>query len=84
MSSPNKKLNPQRRNYPGPYGDYQAGSVGAVLNALCEQEGRSCCLVGSYAIGNGKVFSNPTSTTVLATFVWEGDDIIFTWLPKAE
>ncbi len=83
MFSPNVKPKQKRRNYPGPFGDYQAGSVGAVLNALCEQEGRSSGLVGGYAIGNGKVFSSPTCANVLATYVWDCDDIIFTWLPKA-
>lgn len=70
--------------YHGPFGSYQAGSIGAVLNALCEQEGRSSGLVGNYAIGSGKVYRNPTSTTVLATFVWDDEgNIEFTWLPQA-
>lgn len=69
--------------YNGPFGNYQAGSVGAVLNALCEQENRSCGQVGNYAIGSGKVYSSPTSTNVLATFVWDDEgNIKFTWLPQ--
>lgn len=69
--------------YNGPFGNYKAGSIGAVLNALCEQEGRSCGVVGNYAIGNGKVYSSPTCANVLATYVWEGDDIKFDWLQNA-
>ena len=68
------------KTFSGPFGDYQAGSVGAVLNAMCEQERRSCGVVGNYAIGNGKVLANPSSDKVIATFVWEGDDIVFTWM----
>lgn len=64
----------------GPFGNYKAGSIGAVLNALCEQEGRSCGQVGNYAIGNGKVYSNPSSDKVIATFIWEDGKITFTWL----
>ncbi|ABY63021.1 hypothetical protein ST201phi2-1p191 [Pseudomonas phage 201phi2-1] len=66
--------------YTGPFGHYNAGSVGAVLNALCEQEGRSCGVVGNYVIGNGKVMQNGLNERVVATFVWDGDDIKFTWL----
>jgi len=69
--------------YHGPFGSYQAGSIGAVLNALCEQEGRSSGLVGNYAIGSGKVYRSPASTNVLATFVWDDEgNVKFTWLPQ--
>lgn len=68
------------KTFSGPFGNYAAGSMGAVLNALCEQEGRSSGVVGNYAIGNGKVFSNPNADKVLATFVWDGDVITFTWM----
>lgn len=68
------------KTFNGPFGNYDTGSVGAVLNALCEQEGRSCGVVGNYAIGQGKVFANPGSDKVVATFVWVDDDIKFTWM----
>ena len=68
------------KTYSGPFGNYAAGSAGAVLNAMCEQEGRSCGVVDGYAIGNGKVLANPSSDKVIATFVWDGDDITFTWM----
>lgn len=66
--------------YEGPFGSYKAGSIGAVLNALCEQEGRSSGQVGNYAIGNGKVYSSPTCANVLATYVWTDGEVKFTWL----
>lgn len=67
--------------YSGPFGNYNAGTFGAVLNAMCEQEGRSSGIVGNYALGgNGKVLAGPSSDKVVATYVWEGDDITFTWL----
>jgi hypothetical protein len=65
--------------YEGPFGSYKAGSAGAVLNALCEQEGRSCGRVGDYIIGNGQIFAHHSSKDVIATFEWNGDDIVFTW-----
>lgn len=65
--------------YEGPFGSYKAGSAGAVLNALCEQEGRSCGRVGDYIIGNGQIFAHHSSKDVIATFEWKGDDIVFTW-----
>lgn len=66
----------------GPFGDYRVGSTGAVLNALCEQEGRPVSQVGCWAIGNGKVWSSPTSGNLLATFHWVEDDIVFEWVSK--
>lgn len=67
----------------GPFGSYPAGSVGAVLNALCEQEGRPVSKVDGYAIGNGKVYSSPTSKNLLATFTWDEDgNITFEWVSK--
>lgn len=72
----------ERKMYSGPFGNYRAGSMGAVLNALCEQEGRSSGLVGNYAIGNGKVWSSPTCVNLLATYEWIGDDIVFEWIPR--
>lgn len=68
------------KTYDGPFGSYKAGSLGAVLNAMCEQEGRSCGAVGNYTLGDGKVFAHSGSDKVVATYVWEGDDIKFEWL----
>lgn len=68
------------KTFSGPFGNYPTGSIGAVLNALCEQEGRSSGVVGNYAIGNGKVLANPSSDKVVATFEWVDDEIKFTWL----
>lgn len=70
----------KRKMYNGPFGSYQAGSAGAVLNAACEQEGRSSGRVGDYIISNGKLYANSNCTTVVANFRWEGDDIIFEWM----
>jgi len=66
--------------YAGPFGHYNAGTAGAVLNALCEQEGRSCGVVGDYIISTGKVIQRGLNERVVATFVWEGDNITFEWV----
>lgn len=71
-----------RKAYNGPFGNYHAGSAGAVLNAACEQEGRGCDKVGNYIIGNGVLYSNSSCKTVVAKFRWEGDDIIFEWVTQ--
>lgn len=64
----------------GPFGDYAAGTYGAVLNALCEQEGRSSGTVSNYVFGsNGKILANHGGP-VVATYIWEDDVIIFTWM----
>lgn len=65
--------------YDGPFGSYGAGSVGAVLNALCEQEGRPVTAVSNYIISNGRILRHSGDSTVVATFVWDGDDIAFNW-----
>ena len=70
---------PATKIYDGPFGSYKAGSAGAVLNALCEQEGRSCGTVGNYIIGNGKIYANHSSKKVVATYEWNDDDVVFTW-----
>jgi hypothetical protein len=67
------------KTFDGPFGSYKAGSMGAVLNAMCEQEGRSCGIVGNYTLGNGKVFKNSSCKEVVCTYVWDGDEIVFTW-----
>jgi hypothetical protein len=67
--------------FSGPFGNYAAGSYGAVLNALCEQEGRSCGTVGNYVFGsNGNILAGHGSDKVVATYVWENDEIKFTWM----
>jgi len=69
------------KEFNGPYGNYAAGTFGAVLNAMCEQEGRSSGVVSNYALGgNGKVMASPSSDKVVATYVWKGDEIKFTWM----
>ena len=69
------------KEFNGPYGNYAAGTFGAVLNAMCEQEGRPSSVVSNYALGgNGKVMANSASDKVVATYIWKGDEIIFTWM----
>lgn len=67
------------RYYDGPFGHYKAGCTGAVLNALCEQEGRPVSRVGNYVIGPGVIHPHHGTKKVIATFVWVGDDIVFEW-----
>lgn len=66
--------------YNGPFGSYKAGSYGAVLNAACEQEGRSCSAVGDYVLGgNGILYRSHNSKVIVATYTWDGDNITFDW-----
>lgn len=73
------KEKPPVKVYDGPFGSYPAGSVGAVLNAACRQENRSSCAVSSWVIGDGVLWSDHSKTKVVATYRWDGDDIIFEW-----
>lgn len=67
------------RYYDGPFGRYRAGCTGAVLNALCEQEGRPVSRVGNYVIGPGVIHPHHGTPKVIATFAWAGEDIVFDW-----
>ena len=65
----------------GPFGNYAAGTYGAVLNALCEQEGRPCSAVSNYVLaGNGRILASHGNDKIVATYVWEDDKITFTWM----
>lgn len=67
------------KTYNGPYGSYKAGCAGAVLNAACRQEGKSTVFMDDLVVGNGKLMKRSNESTVVATFVWDGDNITFNW-----
>lgn len=69
-----------RKIYGGPFGSYEAGTGGAVLNACVRQESRPLNTVEDYVLsGDGTLMARHGSTRVVATYVWEGDEIVFDW-----
>lgn len=67
--------------YNGPFGSYDAGTMGAVLNAACEQEDRPSSIVSNYVLaGNGVIYKHHGSKDIVATYKWVGEDIVFEWL----
>lgn len=72
----------QRKNYPGPYGNYPAGSFGAVMNALVEQEGWPTNKVDEYVFGNGTILTRGKEKLV-GSFIWTDDDVSFDWVVDA-
>ena len=66
--------------YKGPFGSYAAGTMGAVLNAACNQEGRPCNTVENYVLGdNGVLYESHNTKVVVATYKWDGNNITFDW-----
>lgn len=69
-----------RKIYGGPFGNYEAGTGGAVLNACVRQEGRPLTVVENYVIGsNGNLYKDHGAKVIAATYVWDGDEIVFDW-----
>lgn len=69
-----------RKIYGGPFGNYEAGTAGAVLNACVRQEKRPLHAVENYVIGgSGKLYKDHGSKVIAATYVWDGDEIVFDW-----
>jgi len=66
--------------YRGPYGSYKAGSAGAVLNALAEQENRPTTWIDNLVIGHGKLMKRSNEAIVVATFEWKDDEVTFIFL----
>lgn len=69
-----------RKMFNGPYGNYVAGTYGAVLNALSEQEGRPTTWIDNLVLGNGKLLKRSDESKVVATFEWKDDEVTFTYL----
>lgn len=68
------------KKYNGPFGSYEAGTCGAVLNACVRQENRPLTAVENYVLGgNGILYRSINSKVIVATYVWEGDEIVFDW-----
>lgn len=68
------------KKFNGPFGSYDPGTGGAVLNACVRQEGRPLNAVEDYVLsGDGTLLARHGSTRVVATYVWEGDEIVFNW-----
>lgn len=63
--------------YNGPYGNYKAGTYGAVLNALAEQEGRPLTWIDQHVLGQGKLLKRSDESIVVATWEWHDNEIVF-------
>lgn len=66
----------------GPYGSYPAGTIGATMNALSEQEGLSTHLIDGYVFVK-KGIQRRNDAFLLATYEWKGNEVTFTWTSDA-
>lgn len=58
----------------GPYGNYEAGTVGATLNKLCEQECIPLSTVERLTVGNGKLYDGEK---LFGVYSWQDDNFVF-------
>lgn len=76
----------EKKIYTGPYGQYEAGSHGAMMNALCEQEGMPTTFVDQITLGGARnasgvfILKKKNSDKIEAFYEWFGEHIFFQWV----
>lgn len=72
------------KKYSGPYGNYEAGSIGALMNALCDQERLPTTAVDYFTFSSaglrpGTIRKKGTGE-IIGNYIWVGDYVFFEWL----